>query len=100
MVLKFFMEKHQPLTLADSAERRMTDTNTTPHIAMYAEHMYHCMWILLYGKLDLGLMYGDTEWLSSTEFLKAGDHAVYCAKVICDSDRVPYGSLKLPRTLF
>ncbi|KFZ20702.1 hypothetical protein V502_03051 [Pseudogymnoascus sp. VKM F-4520 (FW-2644)] len=84
MVLKFFMEKHQPLTLADYAERRMTDTNTTPHIAMYAEHMYHCMWILLYGKLDLGLMYGDTEWLSSTEFLKAGDHAVYCAKIAAD----------------
>ena len=53
----------------------------TPRIAMYAEHMYHCMWILLYGKLDLGLMYGDTEWLSSVEFLKAGDHAVACAKV-------------------
>jgi hypothetical protein len=53
----------------------------TPTVAYYALHLYHCMHILVYGKMDLINMYDDIEWQKSPSFIKAGEHAVSCATV-------------------
>jgi hypothetical protein len=52
-----------------------------PHIAYYALHLYHCMHILLYGPMDIVVMYEDLEWQASSEFIVACEHANACAKV-------------------
>lgn len=52
-----------------------------PHIAYYALHLYHCMHILLYGPMDIVVMYEDLKWQASAEFIAACEHANACAKV-------------------
>jgi len=52
-----------------------------PKVVLYGKHLYHCMHILLYGTMDFVQMYNDLEWQSSSEFLKAGEHANFCGKV-------------------
>lgn len=51
------------------------------HIAYYALHLYHCMHILLYGPMDIVVMYEDLKWQASSEFVAACEHANSCAKV-------------------
>ena len=62
-----------------------------PKQVLYGRHICHCLYILLYGKMDFVDMYRDSEWLSSPDFLKAGDHANSCARVILSSS--PSGHL-------
>jgi hypothetical protein len=52
-----------------------------PKIVLYAKHLYHCMHILLYGKMDFVSMYSDLEWQASPGFLAAGEHANRCAEL-------------------
>lgn len=52
-----------------------------PQIAYYALHLYHCMHILLYGPMDIVVMYEDLKWQASSEFVAACEHANACAKV-------------------
>lgn len=63
--------------------QRDVSTSTWHRLALYAEHMYHCMYILLYGKMDFVAMYNDIAWLASPDFIKAGEHAMACGKVGC-----------------
>lgn len=51
-----------------------------PKILLYGWHIFHCLYILLYGKADLVEMFSDTEWLLSNDFLVAADHAGQCAR--------------------
>uniref|UniRef100_A0A093V8Y3 Xylanolytic transcriptional activator xlnR n=1 Tax=Talaromyces marneffei PM1 TaxID=1077442 RepID=A0A093V8Y3_TALMA len=51
-----------------------------PQIAYYALHLYHCMHILLYGPMDIVVMYEDLKWQASSEFVAACEHANACAK--------------------
>jgi hypothetical protein len=50
--------------------------------ALYAQHIYHTLYVILYGKLDLINMLDDYEWLASEHFVIAGDHAVKAAQVL------------------
>ncbi|PYH42273.1 fungal specific transcription factor domain-containing protein [Aspergillus saccharolyticus JOP 1030-1] len=52
-----------------------------PAVAYYGLHMYHCMFVLLHGRMDVVRMYHDLEWQASADFLTAGEHAVACANV-------------------
>jgi hypothetical protein len=52
-----------------------------PKVVLYGKHLYHCMHILLYGTMDFIQMCNDPQWQSSSDFLKAGEHANSCAKV-------------------
>ncbi|KAJ5727741.1 NmrA-like family protein [Penicillium malachiteum] len=52
-----------------------------PKVAYYGLHMYHCMFILLHGPMDIVRMYKDHTWQSSMDFLTAGEHAAACANV-------------------
>ncbi|PYH96658.1 hypothetical protein BO71DRAFT_417683 [Aspergillus ellipticus CBS 707.79] len=52
-----------------------------PAVAYYGFHMYHCMFVLLHGPMDVVRMYQDLEWQASPEFLTAGEHAVACANI-------------------
>lgn len=52
-----------------------------PTVAYYGFHMYHCMFVLLHGPMDVVRMYQDHAWQASSEFLTAGEHAVACANV-------------------
>ncbi|EEA26285.1 hypothetical protein PMAA_073610 [Talaromyces marneffei ATCC 18224] len=52
-----------------------------PQIAYYALHLYHCMHILLYGPMDIVVMYEDLKWQASSEFVAACEHANACAKM-------------------
>lgn len=52
-----------------------------PTVAYYGFHMYHCMFVLLHGPMDVVRMYQDLTWQSSSDFLTAGEHAVACANV-------------------
>ncbi|CAK7244555.1 MAG: hypothetical protein STHCBS139747_006097 [Sporothrix thermara] len=52
-----------------------------PKLLLYAWHMLHCMYTLLYGKLDPVDIFQDTEWLLSNDFLLAAEHADKCTKV-------------------
>lgn len=52
-----------------------------PPVAYYGFHMYHCMFVLLHGPMDVVRMYQDLTWQSSADFLTAGEHAVACANV-------------------
>ncbi|PYI32043.1 hypothetical protein BP00DRAFT_435704 [Aspergillus indologenus CBS 114.80] len=54
---------------------------SNPAVAYYGLHMYHCMFVLLYGRMDVVRMYHDLEWQASPDFLTAGEHAVACANV-------------------
>lgn len=67
-------------TIAD-AECKSSRPPGTPTAAYYGLHMYHCMFILLYGPMDLVRMHTDLEWQMSADFLIAGEHAVACANV-------------------
>lgn len=53
-----------------------------PCMSYYGLYLYHCLHILLYGKMDLVCMYEDVEWQVSPDFLKAGEHATACANVL------------------
>ncbi|GLA07842.1 hypothetical protein AnigIFM60653_009081 [Aspergillus niger] len=53
-----------------------------PTVAYYGFHMYHCMFVLLHGPMDVVRMYQDLTWQSSSDFLTAGEHAVACANVL------------------
>jgi hypothetical protein len=53
----------------------------TSALAYYGLHMYHCMFVLLHGPMDVVQMYQDHEWQASSDFLSAGEHAVACANV-------------------
>ncbi|KAK5062008.1 hypothetical protein LTR44_003383 [Exophiala sp. CCFEE 6388] len=55
------------------------DLPTSPLIACYAYHIYHCLYVLLYGLMDLVSMYENTEWQASRDFILAGEHAMACA---------------------
>lgn len=52
-----------------------------PRVLLYAWHIFHCLYIVLYGKLDLVCMFHDTDWLLSNDFLVATDHASKCVRV-------------------
>ncbi|PYI02468.1 hypothetical protein BO78DRAFT_463925 [Aspergillus sclerotiicarbonarius CBS 121057] len=52
-----------------------------PTVAYYGFHMYHCMFVLLHGPMDVVRMYQDLAWQGSSEFLTAGEHAVACANI-------------------
>jgi xylanolytic transcriptional activator XlnR len=52
-----------------------------PRLLLYAWHMLHCMYTILYGKLDPVDIFQDTEWLLSNDFLIAAEHADKCTKV-------------------
>ncbi|PWY68391.1 hypothetical protein BO70DRAFT_374357 [Aspergillus heteromorphus CBS 117.55] len=52
-----------------------------PAVAYYGFHMYHCMFVLLHGPMDVVRMYQDLAWQASSEFLIAGEHAVACANI-------------------
>ncbi|KAI2841516.1 transcriptional regulator family: Fungal Specific TF [Aspergillus niger] len=52
-----------------------------PTVAYYGFHMYHCMFVLLHGPMDVVRMYQDLTWQSSSDFLTAGEHAVACANI-------------------
>ncbi|KAJ5097385.1 hypothetical protein N7456_008106 [Penicillium angulare] len=65
-------------TIADP-ECDMTPPSNIPRIAYYGLHMYHCMFILLHGPMDIVRMYKDHEWQASLDFLTAGEHAAACA---------------------
>ncbi|PWY91683.1 hypothetical protein BO94DRAFT_461610 [Aspergillus sclerotioniger CBS 115572] len=52
-----------------------------PTVAYYGFHMYHCMFVLLHGPMDVVRMYQDHAWQASSEFLAAGEHAVACANI-------------------
>jgi hypothetical protein len=51
-----------------------------PKVLLYGWHIFHCLYIVLYGKLDFIQMFRDTEWLLSKDFLIAAEHAGQCAK--------------------
>jgi hypothetical protein len=53
-----------------------------PLAALYAQHIHHTLYVILYGKLDLISMLDDYEWLASEHFVIAGDHAVKAAQVL------------------
>ena len=62
---------------------KMTTTSSeAPIVAYYALHLYHCLHVLVYGKMDLINMYHDTEWQASADFVKAGENAMTCAIVM------------------
>ncbi|KAJ5627840.1 hypothetical protein N7490_010068 [Penicillium lividum] len=52
-----------------------------PKVAYYGLHMYHCMFVLLHGPMDIVRMYKDHIWQASSDFITAGEHAVACANV-------------------
>ncbi|KAJ5937822.1 hypothetical protein N7454_004164 [Penicillium verhagenii] len=52
-----------------------------PKVAYYGLHMYHCMFVLLHGPMDIVRMYKDHAWQASSDFITAGEHAVACANV-------------------
>lgn len=52
-----------------------------PKVAYYGLHMYHCMFVLLHGPMDIVRMYKDHAWQASSDFIIAGEHAVACANV-------------------
>ncbi|OJJ50600.1 hypothetical protein ASPZODRAFT_55029 [Penicilliopsis zonata CBS 506.65] len=56
-------------------------TKQYPKVAYYGLHMYHCMFILLYGLMDVVRMYEDLEWQASSDFIIVGEHAMACASV-------------------
>ena len=62
-------------------ESEVSTLQCEAHIAFYALHLYHCMHILLYGPMDIVVMYEDLKWQASSEFVAACDHANACAKV-------------------
>lgn len=66
--------------IADT-ECKSPPPSRTPTAAYYGLHMYHCMFILLHGPMDLVRMHHDLEWQLSSNFLIAGEHAVACANV-------------------
>jgi xylanolytic transcriptional activator XlnR len=68
-----------PLGLNDT---NYDDITQRPRLALYGEHLHHCMYVLLYGKMDFVAMYNDASWLASPDFLLAGEHAVACAKIL------------------
>jgi hypothetical protein len=68
-----------PLGLNDT---NYDDITQRPRLARYGEHLHHCMYVLLYGKMDFVAMYNDTSWLASPDSLLAGEHAVACAKIL------------------
>jgi len=53
-----------------------------PLPALYAQHIHHTLYVILYGKLDLISMLDDYEWLASEHFVIAGDHAVKASQVV------------------
>ncbi|KAJ5291303.1 hypothetical protein N7478_000554 [Penicillium angulare] len=59
----------------------LTPPPNIPRVAYYGLHMYHCMFILLHGPMDIVRMYKDHEWQASLDFLTAGEHAAACANV-------------------
>lgn len=63
------------------AENEVSALHCEAHIAYYALHLYHCMHILLYGPMDIVVMYEDLKWQASSEFVAACEHANACAKV-------------------
>ncbi|CAK7217093.1 hypothetical protein SCUCBS95973_003034 [Sporothrix curviconia] len=67
----------------DAGQLRDLDTEfpSEPKLLLYAWHMLHCMYTLLYGKLDPVDIFQDTEWLLSNDFLLAAEHADKCTKV-------------------
>ncbi|CAI7638565.1 unnamed protein product [Penicillium glandicola] len=50
-----------------------------PTVAYYGLHMYHCMFVLLHGPMDVVRMYQDHAWQASSDFLTVGEHAAACA---------------------
>ena len=54
-----------------------------PLATIYGIHVYHCLQVLLHGKMDYIHMYEDNRWISSPDFLKVGFHSGRCAKVFC-----------------
>jgi hypothetical protein len=86
---------NRKIGLDDSASFEQDDNpsqiDAHPRLAIYARHVYHCLHILLFGQMDLVQMYNDSHWLSSPDFIKAGEHAGQCSKVkkpfsLCSSD--------------
>ncbi|CAK7204980.1 hypothetical protein SEUCBS139899_007743 [Sporothrix eucalyptigena] len=67
----------------DAGELRDLDKEfpSEPKLLLYAWHMLHCMYTILYGKLDPVDIFEDTEWLLSNDFLIAAEHADKCTKV-------------------
>ena len=59
----------------------ITPPSNVPKVAYYGLHMYHCMFILLHGPMDIVQMYKDHAWQASSDFLAAGEHAAACANV-------------------
>ncbi|KKY18907.1 putative transcriptional activator xlnr [Phaeomoniella chlamydospora] len=59
----------------------MTNQKCPPRLIYYGNHLFHCLHILLYGPMDLVSMFEDAEWQASPDFIKAGEHAMDCAKV-------------------
>ncbi|KAH8659775.1 hypothetical protein BX600DRAFT_513447 [Xylariales sp. PMI_506] len=62
-------------------EQPETTYPSEPKLLLYAWHIFHCLYIVLYGKLDLFQMYRDAEWLLSNDFLIAAEHAGQCATI-------------------
>lgn len=60
--------------------RHDDDFPSEPKLLLYGWHIFHCLHIVLYGKLDLIQMFRNTEWLLSNDFLLAAEHAGQCAK--------------------
>ncbi|KAK0387014.1 hypothetical protein NLU13_5328 [Sarocladium strictum] len=59
----------------------LVDPFQHPTVAYYALHLYHCMHILLFSRMDALQMYNDLEWQSSPGFIAAGEQAMSCANV-------------------
>ena len=57
------------------------DIESIPLAAIYGLHVYHCLHVLLYGKMDLIRISEDIEWMSSGDFIRVGRHSRCCAKV-------------------
>ncbi|KAJ5658345.1 uncharacterized protein N7484_001994 [Penicillium longicatenatum] len=67
-------------TIADP-ECTLPPPPNIPKVAYYGLHMYHCMFVLLHGPMDIVRMYKDHAWQASSDFITAGEHAVACANV-------------------
>ncbi|KAJ5959869.1 uncharacterized protein N7479_007019 [Penicillium vulpinum] len=62
-------------------ECELSPASEIPKVAYYGLHMYHCMFVLLHGPMDVVRMHQDHAWQASSDFLIVGEHAVVCANV-------------------
>ncbi|CZR63737.1 uncharacterized protein PAC_13634 [Phialocephala subalpina] len=57
------------------------NSTASSKVVLYGRHIWHCLHVLLFGRMDFVEMYRDLSWQASTDFVQAGEHAISCAKL-------------------